>query len=186
LKDEQSGLDNDAAFLKVLKERFDKNMSRHVKIEWYDIEQRLLNDENKLKVLFEMESTGGEPDVVSYDSIDDSYLFVDCSSETPIGRRSLCYDRAALNGRKKNRPANSALDMARSMGVKILDEELYREIQKKGIYDTKTSSWIETPQSIRKLGGALFCDRRYDCVFTYHNGADSYYRTRGFRAVLRV
>lgn len=186
MNDEQRRLDSGGAFLKVLKERFDKNMNRHAEIEWDDIEMRLLSDESKLNVLFEMESTGGEPDVVSYDSKYDTYLFVDCSPETPVGRRSLCYDREALDGRKKNRPASSALDMAISMGVELLDEKLYREIQKNGRYDTKTSSWIKTPESIRKLGGALFCDRRYDCVFTYHNGADSYYGSRGFRAVFRV
>ncbi len=172
--------------MKILKERFEKNKNRHEKIDWGKLETKLEKNRDKLWSLNEMETSGGEPDVVSYNAATDEYLFFDCSGESPIGRRSLCFDRAAWESRKANKPQNNAMDMAASFGMEILSEEQYRELQKLGKFDTKTSSWVITPQEIRKLGGALFCDRRYDQVFTYHNGAESYYAARGFRGVLKV
>lgn len=170
--------------IEILKVRFEENMSRHEGIDWSDVQARLEADEKKLWSLSEMERTGGEPDVVGRDG--EGYLFIDCSAESPIGRRSLCYDRKALESRKKNKPENAAMDMAEAMGIEILTEAQYRKLQELGPFDTKTSSWIKTPEDIRSLGGALFCDRRYDTVFVYHNGADSYYSARGFRGWILV
>jgi hypothetical protein len=172
--------------LSVLKARFEKNRDRHKSIEWSEVQAKLEAHADKLWSLNEMERTGGEPDVVDLDKIANEYLFYDCSAESPKGRRSLCYDREALESRKEFKPQNSALDMAADMGIGILTEEQYRELQKLGNFDTKTSSWVITPSDIRKLGGALFCDRRYNAVFVYHNGAESYYAARGFRGLLRV
>jgi hypothetical protein len=172
--------------LETLKVRFSKNMDRHKGIEWSGVRGRLENSEAKLWVLDEMEITGGEPDVAGYDPKSGEFIFYDCSPETPKGRRSICYDAEALESRKEHKPANSAINMAVEMGIEILDEDEYRELQKLGRFDTKTSSWIKTPPDIRKLGGALFCDWRYGHVFTYHNGAESYYAARGFRGSLRV
>jgi hypothetical protein len=172
--------------LKVLKARFEKNSNRHSGIEWAKVEAKLDADREKLWSLGEMERTGGEPDVVGHDPITGEYIFYDCSAESPKERRSFCYDREALDGRKENKPANSAMDMAAAMGIDLLTEEQYRELQELGIFDIKTSSWVKTPVEIRKLGGAIFCDRRYNHVFVYHNGADSYYGARGFRCSLRV
>lgn len=172
--------------LKILKERFEKNMNRHKGIEWEKVQTRLDAKPEKLWSLNEMEATGGEPDVVSLGTKSDEFIFVDCSEESPKGRRSLCYDRAALNSRKEHKPKNSALDMADEMGIEILNEEQYRELQNLGKFDMKTSSWIKTPDEIRKLGGALFCDYRYATVFVYHNGAESYYAARGFRGLLKI
>jgi hypothetical protein len=161
-------------------------MKRHKGLEWANVQAKLESKTEKLWSLNEMENTGGEPDVVGFDKKSGEYIFNDCSAESPKGRRSLCYDRAALDARKENRPANSALDLAAAMGVELLSEEEYRVLQKLGSFDAKTSSWVETPPEIRKLGGALFCDFRYGTVFVYHNGADSYYAARGFRASLKV
>jgi hypothetical protein len=172
--------------LKVLKARFEKNMSRHKGIDWTKVQAKLEVKPRKLSSLFEMENTGGEPDVVGYSPTTDEYLFYDCSAETPKGRRSVCYDQEALESRKTHKPANSALGMADAMGIEILSEEEYRELQKLGEFDMKTSSWVKTPVDIRKLGGALFGDRRFGHVFIYHNGAESYYGVRGFRGALRV
>lgn len=172
--------------LNILKGRFEKNMDRHKDMEWTKIQAKLEGNVENLWALNEMEITGGEPDVVSYDKTTDEYLFFDCSAESPKGRRSFCYDHEALESRKEHKPANSALHMATEMGVELLSEEQYRGLQKLGNFDTKTSSWIKTPAGIRKLGGAIFCDRRYDTVFVYHNGAESYYAARGFRALLKV
>lgn len=172
--------------LSTLKERFEKNMNRHEGLVWDKVLAKLETNPKKLWSLNEMEITGGEPDVVSYDQENDEYIFYDCSSETPKGRRSICYDREALESRKKHKPETSAMDMVEEMGIEMLTEEQYRELQKLGEFDKKTSSWVQTPDNIRKLGGALFCDRRYDTVFTYHNGADSYYGVRGFRGSLKV
>jgi Protein of unknown function (DUF4256) len=172
--------------LGTLKARFEKNMSRHKGLEWAGVRARLEADPEKLWSLNEMERTGGEPDVVGHDAKTGEYIFYDCSAESPKGRRSLCYDREALDARKENKPENSALDMAAAMGIEILNEEQYRELQRLGNFDTKTSSWVRTPPEIRKLGGAVFCDRRYNTVFLYHNGAESYYAARGFRGELRV
>lgn len=172
--------------LQILKKRFDDNINRHQQVEWTSVEQRLKEDGGKLWSLYEMEKTGGEPDVVGYDKATDQYIFYDCSPESPKGRRSLCYDQQALDSRKNNKPENSALRMASEMGIEILTELQYRELQQLGQFDLKTSSWLETPHEIRKLGGAIFGDRRYDTVFVYHNGADSYYAARGFRGALRV
>lgn len=172
--------------LATLKARFAKNTHLHKGLEWAPVEARLKASANKLWSLYEMERTGGEPDVVGYDKKTLEYIFFDCSAESPKDRRGLCYDREALNSRKEHKPKNSAMDLAASMGVELLTEEQYRELQKLGEFDTKTSSWISTPSNIRKLGGALFCDRRFDTVFTYHNGAESYYAARAFRASLRV
>jgi len=161
-------------------------MNRHEKVEWAGLVSRLESSPEKLWSLHEMERTGGEPDVVGYDRKTGEYIFYDCSAESPKGRRSLCYDRAALESRKEHKPKNNALDLAAAMGIELLTEEQYRELQKLGAFDMKTSSWVRTPPEIRKLGGALFCDRRYDTVFVYHNGAESYYAARGFRGSLRV
>lgn len=171
---------------KTLKIRFEKNRDRHPDLEWPDVLKRLEVSADRLWSLHEMERTGGDPDVVGHDPQTDEYLFVDCSPESPSGRRSLCYDREGLESRKDHPPKDNALDVASRMGIQILTETQYRELQRQGQYDTKTSSWIETPVGIRALGGALFCDRRYDQVFTYHNGAQSYYAARGFRGLLRV
>jgi len=172
--------------LATLRARFAANMRRHEGMTWEQVVGRLEANAEKLESLQEMEQSGGEPDVIGRDAEADEIVFCDCSAETPNGRRSLCYDREALDGRKQNKPANSALDVAAAMGVAILNEEQYRELQRLGEFDRKTSSWIRTPERIRKLGGALFCDRRYDTVFLYHNGADSYYGSRGFRGLLKV
>jgi hypothetical protein len=172
--------------LSILKARFEKNMHRHKGVEWDKVQAKLEANAEKLWSLNEMESTGGEPDVVGHDKKTREYVFYDCSAESPKGRRSLCYDRKALDSRKEYKPANSAVDMAADMGTELLTEEQYRELQQLGEFDTKTSSWIITPGNIRKLGGAIFCDRRYDTVFVYHNGADSYYAARGFRGSLRI
>ena len=170
----------------ALKSRFEKNMNRHKGLEWQKIEAKLKANSEKLWSLSEMERTGGEPDVIGFDKKTGEYIFFDCSAESPKERRSLCYDRAALDSRKEHKPKDSALDMAVAMGIELLNEEEYRALQKLGKFDLKTSSWIATPSDIRKLGGALFCDRRYDTVFTYHNGAESYYAARGFRGSLKV
>lgn len=172
--------------LNTLKARFEKNMNRHKGLDWAKVQARLEADTEKLWSLNEMESTGGEPDVVGHDKKTGAYVFNDCSTESPKGRRSICYDRAALDARKENKPKDSAMDMAAAIGVELLTEEQYRELQKLGEFDLKTSSWVKTPDAIRKLGGALFCDRRYNTVFLYHNGADSYYAARGFRGSLMV
>ncbi len=172
--------------LQLLGTRFEKNMARHKGLTWAAVLKRLEENTTKLKSLRKMEDTGGEPDVIGIDKTSGEYLFVDCAAESPAGRRSLCYDRDALNERKEHKPANSVLDMAKAMGVSLLAEEEYRQLQTLGNFDTKTSSWIQTPEPIRKLGGALFCDRRYNHVFVYHNGASSYYAARGFRVMLRV
>lgn len=172
--------------LGILKARFEKNMHRHEGIEWTNVEAKLDVNDSKLWSLNEMESTGGEPDVVGYEVEKDEYVFFDCSTESPKGRRSVCYDREALESRKKHKPETSAIDMATAMGIVLLTEDEYRLLQTLGNFDMKTSSWVQTPADIRKLGGAIFCDRRYDTVFMYHNGADSYYAARGFRGSLRV
>lgn len=172
--------------ISVLKDRFERNVSRHKGLEWASVEAKLENNAEKLRSLSEMERTGGEPDVVGYDKKTGEYIFYDCSEESPKDRRSLCYDGKALEARKEFKPKSTALDMATVMGVEILTEEQYRELQKLGVFDAKTSSWVKTPAEIRKLGGALFCDRCYEAVFTYHNGAESYYASRGFRALLKV
>ena len=172
--------------LRALKARFEKNMIRHKGLEWSKVQAKAGANTEKLWSLNEMERTGGEPDVVGHDKKTGEYIFYDCSPESPDGRRSLCYDREGLESRKEHKPENNAIDMAAAMGIELLTEEQYRELQKVGIFDTKTSSWVKTPAEIRKLGGALFCDRRYDHVFVYHNGADSYYGARGFRGSLKV
>ena len=175
-----------SALLGTLEARFEKNSHRHPGLEWSTLPAKLEADPQKLWSLHEMETTGGEPDVVGYDEKTDQYLFYDCSAETPKGRRSVCYDREALESRKEHKPKNSAVAMAAAMGIALLTEAQYRELQQLGAFDTKTSSWVQTPAAIRALGGALFCDRRYNQVFVYHNGADAYYGTRGFRGALRV
>lgn len=172
--------------LETLKARFEKNMNRHQGLEWSKVQTKLEANPEKLWSLSEMERTGGEPDVVSYDEKTDEYIFFDCAAESPKGRRSVCYDREALESRKKHKPENSAMDMAAAMGIELLTEEQYRALQQLGEFDLKTSSWIQTPPDIRKRGGALFCDRRYEHVFVYHNGAESYYASRGFRGWLKV
>jgi hypothetical protein len=171
---------------RALKACFEKNMNRHKCLEWARVQAKLEGDAEKLWSLNEMERTGGEPDVVSHDKKTGEYIFYDCSAESPKGRRSVCYDREALESRKEHKPKDNAVDMAAAMGIELLTEEQYRELQKLGNFDTKTSSWVKTPPDIRKLGGALFCDRRYDTVFVYHNGAESYYAARAFRGLLRV
>ncbi len=175
-----------ADLLSTLKARFEKNMNRHKGVEWASVQARLDANPAKLWSLYEMERTGGEPDVVGYDGKSGECLFFDCSAESPKGRRSCCYDREALEARKEHKPKTSAMDMAAAMGIEILTEAQYRELQTLGSFDTKTSSWVQTPPAIRRLGGALFCDRRYDHVFTYHNGAESYYAARAFRGSLKV
>jgi hypothetical protein len=172
--------------LAVLKARFEQHGNRHTGLEWRKVQAKLEANKEKLGALYQMETTGGEPDVVGYDDRTGEYLFYDCAAESPLGRRSVCYDRAALDARKANKPKTSAMDMAAAMGIELLTEKQYRALQKLGAFDTKTSSWISTPDSIRELGGALFCDCRYKTVFVYHNGADSYYAARGFRGALRV
>ncbi|WLR57765.1 DUF4256 domain-containing protein [Mesobacillus subterraneus] len=169
-----------------LKARFEKNMSRHEGLDWAEVQTKLENNPEKIWSLNEMEATGGEPDVVGMDGVTGEYIFYDCAAESPKGRRSVCYDREALESRKKHKPENSVMDRAAAMGIELLTEEQYKELQKLGNFDLKTSSWVQTPDNIRKLGGALFCDRRYDTVFVYHNGADSYYGARGFRGSLKV
>jgi Protein of unknown function (DUF4256) len=172
--------------LKTLKARFEKNMDRHKGLQWSNVQAKLEANSQKLWSLNEMERTGGEPDVVAHDKKTGEYSFYDCSAESPKGRRSLCYDREALDARKEHKPKDNAIDMAAAIGIELLTEEQYRELQKLGDFDTKTSSWVKTPSDIRKLGGALFCDRRYHHVFLYHNGAESYYAARGFRGSLSV
>ncbi|MCP3027736.1 DUF4256 domain-containing protein [Halobacillus sp. A5] len=172
--------------LNTLKDRFEKNIDRHKELKWAEVQAKVEDQAVKLWSLNEMEETGGEPDVAAFDSETNEYIFYDCSAESPKGRRSVCYDHEALESRKKHKPENNACDMAEAMGVELLTEEQYRELQKLGEFDRKTSSWVQTPEAIRKRGGAIFCDRRYDTVFTYHNGAESYYAARGFRGSLRV
>ena len=172
--------------LKVLEIRFEKNSSRHQSLSWDKVEEKLKANPRKLWSLDEMERTEGEPDVIGYDEKTKEFLFADCSAESPKGRRSICYDHEALEKRKEHKPQNSAVNMAEEMGIEILNEEQYKELQKLGKFDAKTSSWISTPPEIRKLGGAIFSDFRYNTVFVYHNGADSYYAARGFRGLLRV
>ena len=172
--------------LKALKHRFEKNLNRHKGLEWDKLQKRLEANAGKVWSLHEMERTGGEPDVVNHDRTTGEYVFWDCSAETPHGRTSVCYDREGLESRKEHRPKNTAIDMAATMGIELLTEEQYQELQKLGDFDTKTSSWVKTPADIRKLGGALYCDRRYGRVFVGHNGAQSYYAARGFRGALRV
>ena len=172
--------------LRILKGRFEKNMNRHKGLEWSKVHTKLEANTEKLWSLHEMERTGGEPDVVGHDKKTGEYIFYDCSAESPKGRRSLCYDREALDSRKEAKPIDSAMDVAVALGIELLTEEQYRELQKLGDFDTKTSSWVKTPSAIRKLGGALFCDRRFETVFVYHNGAESYYAARGFRGSIRV
>ena len=172
--------------LSTLKARFEKNMNRHKGVEWPKVEAKLKANPEKLWSLSEMERTGGEPDVVGYDKKTGEFVFYDCSAESPKGRRSVCYDHEALESRKENKPKNSAIGMAADMGIELLTEEQYRELQQLGNFDLKTSSWVKTPSNIRELGGGLFCDRRYNQVFLYHNGADSYYAARAFRGSLRV
>lgn len=172
--------------LRILKARFEKNMNYHKGLEWAKVQAKLETNTEKLWSLNEMERTGGEPDVVGQDEKTGEYIFYDCSAESPKGRRSICYDREALESRKEHKPENNAIDMAAVMGIELLTEEQYRELQKLGNFDMRTSSWVKTPANIRKLGGAIFCDRRYDTVFVYHNGAESYYAGRGFRGSLRV
>jgi hypothetical protein len=179
-------MDANSRLLELLKARFESNMNRHQGLDWAAIQSRLEANAAKLRSLDEMEKTGGEPDVIGRDTKTGEYIFYDCSVESPKGRRSLCYDRAALDARKENKPQGNAVDMAAAMGIELLTEEQYRELQNLGNFDTKTSSWVRTPSNIRKLGGALFCDRRYDTVFVYHNGADSYYAARAFRGWLNV
>lgn len=178
--------DQTAALLKILKTRFEKNMDRHKGLSWAKVQAKLEASAGKMWSLEEMEASGGEPDVVGYDKKKDEFIFFDCSPETPKGRRSICYDHEALEARKEHKPKDSAMNMADEMGIEMLTEEQYRELQQLGAFDTKTSSWIQTPAAIRKLGGALFGDFRYGTVFIYHNGAESYYAARGFRGALRV
>src|SRR5574341_367183 len=185
-KTKQLSPEQRAELLRALKARFEKNMNRHKGLEWARVQAKLEANAEKLLSLNEMETTGGEPDVVGRDQKTGEYIFFDCSAESPKGRRSVCYDREALESRKEHRPENSAIDMAAAMGIELLTEEQYRELQQLGDFDTKTSSWVTTPSDIRKLGGALFCDRRYGHVFVYHNGAESYYGARAFRGSLRV
>ncbi|MFZ5939219.1 MAG: DUF4256 domain-containing protein [Bacteroidota bacterium] len=172
--------------LSALQQRFESNLNRHPGLLWKDVFAKLEGRMVKLRSLYEMEQTGGDPDVTAYDPLTREFIFTDCSEESPKGRRSLCYDQVALDARKENKPAGSACDMARRMGIDLLDEAQYRDLQKLGAFDLKTSSWIKTPADVRTLGGALFCDRRYNTVFVYHNGAESYYAARGFRGSLRV
>lgn len=182
----QSSPEQQEELFETLKSRFQKNMNRHEKINWEEVQARLALNPDKLRSLNEMELTEGEPDVVGHDESTGEYIFYDCAPESPKGRRSVCFDRQAWESRKQYKPDNTACDMAAEMGIELLTEEQYRELQMLGKFDTKTSSWIQTPEYIRRLGGALFCDRRYETVFTYHNGADSYYAARGFRGSLRI
>ena len=188
MKNANDELSNDQRkiLLATLETRFAQNKTRHKDLSWENIETRLESSPAKVWSLYKMEETGGEPDVVAFDVSTGEYIFVDCSAESPKGRRSLCYDRAALESRKEHKPENSAIEMAALLGIELLNEEHYRELQKLDAFDLKTSSWIETPSAIRELGGALFCERRYDTVFVFHNGAESYYAARGFRGLLRV
>ncbi|MYL45685.1 DUF4256 family protein [Virgibacillus halodenitrificans] len=179
-------VDQKNELLETLQARFEKHMDRHPKLQWGDIQSKLETSPDKLWSLYEMEQTGGEPDVIGKDTNTGEYLFFDCSPESPKGRRSICYDRAALEARKKHKPENSAIDMATEMGIEMLTEEDYRKLQTLGEFDKKTSSWVQTPAAIREKGGAIFCDYRYGHVFVYHNGADSYYAARGFRGSLKV
>lgn len=172
--------------LQLLKTRFNENLNRHEGLDWNKIEEKLIANPKKLAILEQMEKTGGEPDVVGYDEGKDYYLFVDCSPESPVGRRSFCYDKEALESRKQNKPKNSAIEAAKSIGIELLNEEQYRNLQKLGNFDNKTSSWLKTPEKIRKLGGAIFGDFRFNTVFIYHNGVESYYAARGFRGILKV
>lgn len=172
--------------IKTLKDRFAKNFRRHTGIDWSAVQEKLEANPKKLQVLYEMERTGGEPDVIRYDEKTNEFVFCDCSPESPVGRRSLCYDRTALDSRKENKPSGNAIELAASIGIELLTEQQYRELQELGEFDRKTSSWVKTPTKIRDLGGALFCDRRYGHVFVYHNGAESYYSARGFRGRLQV
>jgi hypothetical protein len=174
------------ALLKTLKTRFETHMHRHARLEWATVQEKLESNGAKLWSLNELEQSGGEPDVVDVDAATGEILFIDCSAQSPKGRRSVCYDREALDARKEHKPKTSAIDMANAMGAALLTEAEYRQLQRVGEFDTTTSSWVQTPAEIRKLGGALFCDRRYDSVFVYHNGAESYYAARGFRCALRV
>jgi len=179
-------LERKGELLEVLRVRFEHNLNRHQELEWANVQTKLEANPEKLWSLNEMEITGGEPDVIRHDKKTDLYIFCDCSPESPKGRRNVCYDRQAQESRKEHKPGNNAIDMAAAMGIELLTEEQYRELQKLGNFDTKTSSWVKTPANIRKLGGAIFCDRRYDTVFTYHNGAETYYSSRGFRGLLTV
>jgi len=174
------------SLIALLKKRFEDHMNRHKGLEWTKVQSRLMANPQKLRSLYEMEKTGGEPDVTGYDKKSGEYLFMDCSAESPAGRRSLCYDRAALDSRKEHKPKNTVMDMASAMGIEVLNEEDYCNLQSLGKFDTKTSSWLSTPAGIRKLGGAIFADHRYGQVFVYHNGAESYYAARGFRGLLKV
>jgi hypothetical protein len=185
-KKKKLSADQSEKLVSILKARFGKNTNRHKGIEWDKVQAKLEANKEKLWSLHEMENTGGEPDVIGFDKKSGEFIFCDCSEQSPAGRRSLCYDRAALNSRKENKPKGNAMEMAAEMGIEILSEEQYRELQKLGEFDTKTSSWLETPPAIRKLGGAIFGDKRYNQVFIYHNGAESYYAARGFRGLLRV
>ena len=185
MKKELAPKDRDELLL-TLKTRFEKNMNRHKGLEWAKVQTKLETNPSKLWSLYEMENTGGEPDVVFHDKKTGEFIFYDCSAESPKNRRSICYDHEALEARKEHKPIDSTINMAADMGIEILTEEEYRELQQLGKFDLKTSSWVKTPSNIRKLGGALFCDRRYDTIFVYHNGAESYYAARGFRGSLRV
>lgn len=184
--DKSLSLEQQNQLITTLRLRFEKNRNRYSEINWNLLQEKLITNADKLWSLHEMEVTGGEPDVVDYDKTTGQYIFFDCSVESPVGRRSVCYDREALESRKKNKPENNAMDMANEMGIELLTEEQYRWLQQFGEFDRKTSSWVQTPEEIRKRGGALFCDRRYDQVFLYHNGAESYYAARGFRGLLRL
>lgn len=185
-KKKKLSADQAEKILSILKARFEKNMNRHKGIEWSKVQSTLEANKEKLWSLHEMERTGGEPDVINHDKKTGEFIFCDCSEQSPSGRRSLCFDREALNSRKENKPKGNAMEMAAEMGIEILTEEQYRELQKLGEFDTKTSSWLVTPPAIRKLGGAIFGDRRYNQVFVYHNGAESYYAARGFRGLIRI
>jgi len=185
-KNRSLSIDKQVELLKVLETRFEKNKHRHPYVQWNDVQEKLNLNTDKLWSLNEMEVTEGEPDVIGVDPVTGEFIFMDCSAESPKGRRSICYDDEALQARKENKPANSAVNMALEMGIDVLTEEQYRELQTNGVFDIKTSSWVKTPDNIRNLGGAIFCDRRYDTIFTYHNGADSYYSARGFRGILKV
>lgn len=183
---EYLSLEKHNEILKILKTRFEENMARHKGIEWEDVKRKILVNKEKLNILYKMEITGGEPDVIFHDNNINQYSFFDCSAESPQGRRNLCYDREALEGRKNNKPHNNVIDIAFEIGIEILTQEQYKKLQKFGKFDKKTSSWVKTPDNIRKLGGAIFCDNRYNTVFVYHNSAESYYSSRGFRGSITV